>query len=252
MSEDLDARSGSKSTETGGETLALNCRAPVTKPAPDAFGEGTATMLRRGRIPHTPLTPTRMTFFRQRFHGLPTRCAGQIALILLLLASAGSSALCQRPISLGVAGGVSAPVGTLGSDVVPGLHAMAILDAQAPGWPVGVELDADFTSFYFERALVGGGSSGSLRVLSASLNLTHNLSGNARRGAYLLAGAGAYRTTCTDNQPCGASTRAGWDLGLGANHSLHGQNVFFETRYRRSSRERGTMSYFPISLGLRF
>jgi hypothetical protein len=200
----------------------------------------------------TPAHPTRVTLIRRRFHFQPTRCIGRVVFSFSLLVSIAGPALAQRPIALGVAGGVTAPVGSLGSDVVPGLHALAILEARQRAWPIGLELDADFTSFYFERALVGGGSSGSLRILSASLNLTRSLSGDSQKGTYLVAGAGEYHTSCTDDEPCVASTRAGWDLGLGATLPVRGQDLFVEARLRRSSRDRGTMSYFPVSLGFRF
>jgi hypothetical protein len=160
----------------------------------------------------------------------------------------------QRPISIGVAGGVSVPQGDLRNSATTGWHALGTIALSTYMQPIGLRLDVAYNRFNFSdqtRATVGG--SGYQTVGSATLNATYRLPmTDSPMSPYLIAGLGAYRTTCSLGSDCAAKTHQGWNAGLGTKLRLLGLKSFLEARFHRTEREESYVNFFPVTIGLTF
>ncbi len=74
---------------------------------------------------------------------------------------------------------------------------------------------------------------------------------NSPMSPYLISGRGAYRTECSPPAGCDATTKFGWNIGLGTKLFV-GFRSFIEARYHRIKRGDANMNYFPVTLGLMF
>jgi len=180
---------------------------------------------------------------------LVTACA---ALLLLPLAAPALPA--QRPVSIGVGGGASLPQGTLGDATNTGWHALAVIALGATMQPLGLRLDLAHNQFALsDRARVALGGSGHESVTSATLNATYRLPmTDSPMSPYLVSGLGAYRSDCSLDVGCDATTRYGWNVGLGAKLVGFGLRSFVEARYHRTSRGGSAVHYVPLTVGLTF
>ncbi|MFN2566468.1 MAG: outer membrane beta-barrel protein [Gemmatimonadaceae bacterium] len=153
----------------------------------------------------------------------------------------------QRPISLGLAGGVSLPQGDLADGVNTGWHAMGTIALSTLMQPLGLRLDVAYNRFE-----VSAGD-GNQTVGSATLNGTYRLPmANSPMSPYLISGLGAYRTECSLALECEATTKFGWNVGLGARLFVLGFRSFVEARYHRTKRGDSDVNYFPLTFGLMF
>src|ERR687895_1095136 len=128
-------------------------------------------------------------------------CAGVTSSVLPLQAQ-------QRPISIGLAGGVSLPQGDLADDANAGWHALGTLVLSTLMQPLGLRLDVAYNRF--ELSDVDGNQS----VGSATLNATYRLPmTNSPMSPYVISGLGAYRGECSLALGCHATTKFGWNVG---------------------------------------
>jgi len=174
--------------------------------------------------------------------------------LILLAALATSPALAQRPLTLSLAGGASVPVGGLRDDANLGWHALAALGLGSYMQPLGLRLDVAYNSFASTdetRALSGADA---LDVGSATLNFTYRLPmTNSPVSPYLIAGAGAYRSECDGPAGCGdATTRYGWNAGVGFKFATPGLRTFIEARFHRTERGEQKVQFFPATMGVTF
>jgi opacity protein-like surface antigen len=160
----------------------------------------------------------------------------------------------QRPLHVGVAGGVSVPEGDLRDGAKTGWHALGTLALSSPMQPIGLRLDAAYNRFAFSddvRAALR--ADGYQTVGSATLNASYRIPAtNSPFSPYLITGLGAYRTDCSLDTGCGASTRFGWNAGLGTKLYTFGVTSFLEARYHRTTRGGSGVHYFPVTFGLLF
>ena len=160
-----------------------------------------------------------------------------------------SSAEAQRPLSLSLAGGASLPAGRFGDDADIGWHALASIGLSTHMQPLGLRLDVAYNRFTAATAGIE-----SFDVGSATLNFTYRLPmTNSPISPYLISGAGAYRSerdaTVGDES---ATTRYGWNVGLGMKMYALGLRSFIEARYHRTKRGGDTLHYIPATFGLTF
>lgn len=174
-------------------------------------------------------------------------------LLPLLLWSAVPAALAaQRPLAVGIAGGVAVPVGRLGDDASAGWRALGTLALSSPFQPLSLRLDGAYDRFALDDAGALDGN-GALTVGSATLNVGYRLPmTRSPMSPYLITGLGAYRTACASGLECGATTRFGWNAGLGTKVRVLGTTTFIEARYHRTTRDRGRMHFVPVSVGMLF
>lgn len=167
-------------------------------------------------------------------------CAGVTSWVVPLEAQ-------QRPISIGLAGGVSLPQGDLADAVNTGWHALGTIALSTLMQPLGLRLDVAYNRFEFSAG------DGDQSVGSATLNGTYRLPmTNSPMSPYLISGLGAYRTECSLSVGCEATTKFGWNVGLGARLFVLGLRSFVETRYHRTKQGDSDVNYFPLTFGLAF
>jgi hypothetical protein len=153
----------------------------------------------------------------------------------------------QRPISIGLAGGVSLPQGDLADATNTGWHALGTLALSTLMQPLGLRLDVAYNRFELS------GADGNESVGSATLNGTYRLPmTDSPMSPYLIAGLGAYRTECSLATGCDATTKFGWNVGLGTKLYVLGFRSFLEARYHTTKRGDTRLNYFPVTFGLLF
>jgi hypothetical protein len=169
-----------------------------------------------------------------------------LAAIWVALTFSVPSLEAQRPISVGLAGGVSLPQGDLADGVNTGWHAFGTLALSTVMQPLGLRLDVAYNRFAFSDV------DGHQAVGSATLNATYRLPmTNSPMSPYLISGLGAYRTECSLDVGCDPMTKFGWNVGLGTKLFV-GFRSFVEARYHRTKRGDANVSYFPLTLGVMF
>jgi hypothetical protein len=180
----------------------------------------------------------------------------RLVLAVALLGALTPAARGQRPVTVGLAGGVSLPQGNFGDGVDVGWHALGTLALGSPAHPLGLRLDGAYSQFAFSGAGAGGGTAlagGSQRTTSVTLNPTYRLpSAGWPLAPYLVGGAGAYHLGCAGDATCDGTTRFGWNAGLGTRFTGLRLRGFVEARYHRVALRGGDVHYFPLTLGLTF
>lgn len=166
---------------------------------------------------------------------------------LLALAAVTAPVAAQRPVFLGLSGGVSIPTGRFADGASVGWHGLAILGVSTFMQPLGLRLDVAHSRFTAK-------STGPDQALSsATLNFTYRLPmTNSAASPFLITGAGAYRLECTGSVDCGSSTRFGWNAGLGFKIATIGQLWLLESRFHSVNASRGSVRYIPVTFGLLF
>jgi hypothetical protein len=184
---------------------------------------------------------------------LPLRAAGSVFALLLCVVPPTVLAA-QRPVSVGVAGGVSVPQGSLRNGVNTGWHALGTLALSGPMQPLGLRLDAAYNRFaYSDQVRTTPAVSGALTVSSATLNATYRLPmTDSPLSPYLITGLGAYRTGCSSSSSCAATTDFGWNAGLGTKLYTMGVRSFLEARYHQTTRPGSNLHFFPVTFGVLF
>jgi hypothetical protein len=153
----------------------------------------------------------------------------------------------QRPIFIGLAGGVSLPQGDLSDLVNTGWHALGTMGLSTLMQPLGLRLDVAYNRFDFSDG------DGHQAVGSATLNGTYRLPmTNSPMSPYLISGLGAYRTNCSPGTVCDPTTKFGWNVGLGTKLFALGFRSFVEARYHRTKSGDSHLNYFPLTLGVMF
>jgi opacity protein-like surface antigen len=153
----------------------------------------------------------------------------------------------QRPVWLGLGGGVSFPQGDLGDGANTGWHALATLMVSTLTQPLGLRVDVAYNRFGLKD------TDGHEAIGSATLNGTYRLPmTNSPMSPYLIAGLGAYRSECSLAVGCDATTRFGWNVGLGTKLYALGFRSFLEARYHRTKSGDTHLNYFPLTFGLTF
>jgi Outer membrane protein beta-barrel domain len=182
------------------------------------------------------------------------------------LVIACSSLLCtvkplhaQRRVSFGLGGGVSVPQGerNLIDRVSTGWHVLGTIALMSPTQPLGLRVDVAYNRFPFTKEPPFG-EGGHQNIHATTVNVTYRLGGTALRvSPYAIAGVGAYGIAsahpgCELPGGCDGTTRAGWNVGLGANLAMLRVRSFVEVRYHAVKVLNIHVNYIPVTLGLRF
>lgn len=159
----------------------------------------------------------------------------------------GTVAEAQRPLTLSLAGGGSLPVGRFGDVASTGWHALVGIGLSTLMQPIGLRLDVAHNRFTAEAA------GPDQAVTSGTLNFTYRLPmTNSPMSPYLISGLGAYRSECSLDTGCEATTRYGWNVGLGTKLYVLGFRSFLEARYHRTEIGDTGVQYFTPTFGLLF
>ncbi|MDB4889159.1 MAG: hypothetical protein JWL61_1014 [Gemmatimonadetes bacterium] len=169
---------------------------------------------------------------------------------MAMLALSASPA--QSQIAIMVAGGVNAPVGTLGDLADLGYNIAAGVNVGATLLPIGLRFEGAYNGFQVKN-FAGGGD---VRVLSGTANAIFNI-GRTKDAPYLIAGLGGYNRQLT-LPPFGRSsneTVVGINGGGGLRFPLVGLTTFVEARYHVMLGDKSDATdyqFIPITFGIVF
>ena len=172
------------------------------------------------------------------------------ALAVALFAGAAEA---QRPVKFAIGGGLSGVAGDAKESVDAGYHVMGAVDVGVPVLPLGFRVDAAYNKFNAKEEATAGLAS-SLRIISATANLTMNVLPLPIFKAYVIGGVGMYNAK-VDADGAEATTRFGYNGGMGLRFDVAGFGTFVEGRYHLIPEKEGEsakMQIIPITLGFRF
>lgn len=170
------------------------------------------------------------------------RSAVVAAVAVTLLASAA-----EAQSSFSLAGGFAAPTGSVANELQLGYNATLGIGIQPPLAPIGMRLEGSFTSFNYTD---DAAPEGARRLMSVTFNVT--VSGLLPR-FYLIGGMGGYQSRI-DGVPSAprSNFEMGFNAGAGFNLPLTGFSTFVEARLHHVPFEGSTVSYVPMTFGIRF
>ena len=171
------------------------------------------------------------------------------ALAVALFAGAAEA---QRPVKFAVGGGLSGVAGDAKESVDAGYHLMGAVDVGVPVLPLGFRVDATYNSFKGKSEATAGALP-SVRVISGTANATMNLLPLPIVKMYVIGGVGMYNAKA-DVEGAEASTRFGYNGGMGLRFDVGGFGTFLEARYHLvpENDENAKMQIIPVTLGFRF
>lgn len=181
------------------------------------------------------------------------RLAGLVAFIALpVMASAQES---TRPVSFGVSGGLSLPVGDTGDGLDAGFNVTGhLMFKPASLTNLGFRLDAAFDRFGYKAS-----DNANFRSISGSANAVYSFpqSSPGVIRPYVIGGVGMYNLKTTAdaggiNFGSESVTKVGAQGGVGINFQLSGFTTFLEAKYVNIFTEGSSTSFIPVTFGIRF
>jgi hypothetical protein len=157
----------------------------------------------------------------------------------------------QRPLTFGIAAGVTFPTGDAGDLYDWGFHLAGAVSGRPGMSPVG--LRGELMWHRLTGGSVDAGEFGSVDVPDVNViagigNAEIGLGGSSWR-PYLIGGLGIYRLSAEDVD---AETKFGFNVGVGFQRVLAGFDAFGELRLHSIQTEGESTNLIPISIGFRF
>jgi hypothetical protein len=178
-----------------------------------------------------------------------------LVVIGVVAATTVGDASAQMPVSFGLGGGVSIPVGSTSDALKTGWHGMALVRFKPAASPIGFQIDG----MYHRLSVEDGGLDLDLstQVLNGTANavFAFPVSEETRFRPYLLGGVGIYNfdlkgddapSTTESSTDFGINAGAGFDIGFG------GGTLFVEGRFHNVFTEGTDTKFIPVTVGLRF
>ena len=196
---------------------------------------------------------------------------------LALLAAAGSTTHAQtpvgptRPVSFGVAGGLSIPTGDAGDVFASGFNVDALVEVQRPASPLAFRFEAGYQRFEVKDDIkelfedFGGDVDVNARIYSGLANVLYKFPGTTVR-PYVLGGVGVFNLGGSvsvsgldefgedfqGEENSGSTTNFGYNVGGGLELPLSGVTAFGEVRFQQIRIEGSSFNIVPIKIGIRF
>lgn len=167
------------------------------------------------------------------------------AAALVVSANSASAQASERPITFGVAAGVSLPSGDFADAYKAGYNAALSAAFKSPLSPVTLRIEGGYDNFSSKIA-----GADDFSVFNLSVNAVLNIPNSSPVKPYLIAGAGAYFWDA------GASneTDLGFNAGAGISAEMSGFTTFAEARFHFINLDNSSINpkYIPITVGIRF
>jgi len=168
-----------------------------------------------------------------------------VALAAVLMVSA-QTAEAQRPVTIGVAAGLSAPIGDFADTHKMGWNAAASLGFNFPASAVGVRFEGFYNSFEGEDD--GIVEIPKATIAGATANALYHLGGQTVR-PYVIGGVGAYNNKVEGGR---SETDFGINAGLGFKFGLGTLTTFAEARLHTVAADPDDFQFIPITFGIEF
>ena len=174
---------------------------------------------------------------------------------LTLVAALATSAQAQdmgstRAFTIGIAGGVTMPMGDFGDFYDTGFNVTGSLGFRPATLPVGLSFDLGYHS-------LGAGDGdddifddvGDVRIISGTGNVVIPFTTTGGIRPYVIGGVGFYNF---DSEGVEGSTDFGLNAGGGLEFALSGFNTFLEARFHSAFTEEDNTNFLPIVFGIKF
>ena len=163
------------------------------------------------------------------------------------LSSAAAAQTFGSPLTFGIAGGVSIPLGDFADFAGTGWHAGGLVEWNTPTSPIGVRAEGVYHKF-------GEKGENYPSMIAGLVNLVWNfpMTQPYTVRPYLIGGAGIYDERCDG---CPSQTKAGLNGGGGITIPLTGFSTFVEARFHivfDSNTSQSNSTFVPISVGIHF
>jgi hypothetical protein len=163
-----------------------------------------------------------------------------------------------KPVSFGVMGGLSLPMGNLGDAYDSGYNITGNVYLMPAGKRFSLRGDVGYESFGGQS--IGTVASSDFSVLSVTGNILFPLGSNSSEGSmrpYLIGGAGIYRgssdiTITGLGSESVSSTDLGIAVGGGIEFKLSGFTTFAEARFTNVFSDGDSSTWIPLTFGIRF
>lgn len=156
----------------------------------------------------------------------------------------------QQPISVGIAGGVAMPVGSIGDVSNPNPSVSASLRVNPKALPFALQFDGSLDKLSYDASVTG--VSGGIKTWSLTANGIFALPVN---GLYAVGGMGLYNLRASrgaSSVPISSDReqKFGINMGMGVQVPIKRLNPFVEIRYHNVFNSE--IKFVPVVLGLRF
>jgi opacity protein-like surface antigen len=169
---------------------------------------------------------------------------------LVLAATLFAAPALHAQVNFSVSAGAAVPIGGTADGLKTGYDVTGSLGFKPPLAPIGLRIDGMLNSMDLK-----GATSGSLRLLAGTANLTLSGAGMPIPMGYLIGGVGMYNGKVT-GLPSGftsnSSTDFGFNIGAGLKFPLTGFSTFVEARLHIVNTEGESTKFVPITFGITF
>lgn len=173
-----------------------------------------------------------------------------VAMALALVATAANAQSVvptAKPVSFGIAGGMSMPTGDFGNGFKSGYNVSGLFQFQQPTWPVALRIEAQYQDFSAK-----GGVDASMKTIGGLANLIYAFPTKSTVRPYLTGGLGYFHLKADMGEVSGSDNKFGYDFGAGLDFQLSGMNTFIEANWQSVRAEGAAMNQIPIRVGIRF
>jgi opacity protein-like surface antigen len=181
-----------------------------------------------------------------------------VALFFTAAVACASPAVAQdataRPMTFGISGGLTLPVGDIGDAVNSGFNAGAHLAFMPAMLPFGVRVEGQFNRFAYDETVA---SDANLQIISGTANAVFGVpAASSAFRPYVIGGLGVYNSKFTAETVLGdgssSDTNFGLNAGAGIEFGLSGLSTFIEARFHSVFTEGNKTNFVPISFGIKF
>ena len=185
-----------------------------------------------------------------------------LAACALAAAPAHAQSPTARPISFGIAGGVTQPLGDFGDIASTGFNVMGTLGFQPTAQVFGFRADVAYHRFGLDD-FEGVSVDGNANIISGVASVVMTVSNSNGVRPYLIGGGGVYRQAVDADLGDGitvddSETDFGLAGGGGISFPLGGMNAFIEARYHSvfssgdDDEDSGNTNFIPVVIGIQF
>jgi len=174
-----------------------------------------------------------------------------VAIGLALVATAANAQSvvpAAKPVSFGIAGGMSMPTGDFGDAFKSGYNVSGLVQFQQPSWPVALRIEAQYQDFGAK-----GGIDASVKTIGGLANVIYSFPTKSTVRPYVTGGLGFFHLKVdAEDVESNSENKFGFDAGAGLDFQLSGMNTFIEANWQSIRAEGSAANQIPIRVGIRF
>jgi len=177
-----------------------------------------------------------------------------LAVVGVLVATAGSGPAAAQGVTVSVGGGAALPLGELNAGTNTGSHGLAAVSIAPGSLPVSIRIDGMYDRFGLSYSDIDG----HFRVLNGTANAVYRFPAGETTTIrpYLIGGLGVYSykfitPDLPEHLQDETHTHFGINGGAGLDVALGGLGMFAETRYHNAISRGENAEFLPVTVGVR-